>query len=75
MILIWSPPARRLRRKRSAKKASFARSQTYHLDATNPEANMGVVVNALSESLKIPPDQIAHGLSGTQDLWAMAKLI
>ena len=40
-------------------KASVARSQTYYLDVTHPRANKGVVVITLSESLKIPPDQIA----------------
>ena len=40
-------------------KASVARSQTYYLDVTHPQANKGVVVITLSESLKIPPDQIA----------------
>jgi len=39
--------------------ASVARSQTYYLDVTNPEANKGAVVTMLSESLKISPDEIA----------------
>jgi Cof subfamily protein (haloacid dehalogenase superfamily) len=39
--------------------ASAARSQPYYLDVTHPKANKGEVVLAMSELLKIPPQQIA----------------
>jgi Cof subfamily protein (haloacid dehalogenase superfamily) len=40
-------------------KASIARSQTYFLDVTNPQANKGAVVTTLSQRLNIPCEQIA----------------
>lgn len=40
-------------------KASAARSQPYYLDVTNPEANKGTVVTALSKRLSIPAGEIA----------------
>ncbi len=49
----------KIAQKALGKKASVARSQTYYLDVTHPQANKGVVVTTLSESLKIPPDRIA----------------
>lgn len=49
----------KLMQKALGEKASVARSQTYYLDVTNPQANKGVVFTTLSESLKLPPDQIA----------------
>jgi Cof subfamily protein (haloacid dehalogenase superfamily) len=39
--------------------ASAARSQPYYLDVTHPKANKGEVVLAMSDLLKIPPQQIA----------------
>jgi Cof subfamily protein (haloacid dehalogenase superfamily) len=39
--------------------ASAARSQPYYLDVTHPKANKGEVVLAMSELLKISPQQIA----------------
>lgn len=38
---------------------SAARSQPYYLDVTHPDANKGHVVVVLSETLSIPPEQIA----------------
>lgn len=38
---------------------SAARSQPYYLDVTHPDANKGHVVTVLSETLSIPPAQIA----------------
>lgn len=38
---------------------SAARSQPYYLDVTHPDANKGHVVTVLSETLSIPPEQIA----------------
>ena len=38
---------------------SVARSQPYYLDVTHPEANKGHVVEVLSHTLSIPPEQIA----------------
>lgn len=38
---------------------SAARSQPYYLDVTNPKANKGEVVLAMSELLKVPPEEIA----------------
>ncbi len=40
-------------------KASIARSQSYFLDVTHPEANKGAVVTTLSKILNIPTAQIA----------------
>lgn len=40
-------------------KASAARSQTYYLDVTHPQANKGTLVERLSKLLNIPPAQIA----------------
>lgn len=39
--------------------ASAARSQPYYLDVTHPDANKGHVVTVFSETLSIPPEQIA----------------
>jgi hypothetical protein len=39
--------------------ASAARSQPYYLDVTHPNANKGHVVAVLSQTLSIPPEQIA----------------
>jgi Cof subfamily protein (haloacid dehalogenase superfamily) len=39
--------------------ASAARSQSYYLDVTHPEANKGGVVEFLSRYLNIPPTEIA----------------
>jgi Cof subfamily protein (haloacid dehalogenase superfamily) len=41
------------------KQASATRSQPYYLDVTNPQANKGAVVTALSTRLNIPIEQIA----------------
>lgn len=41
------------------KMASAARSQSYYLDVTHPQANKGAVVGTLSKLLNIPPAQIA----------------
>ena len=38
---------------------SAARSQPYYLDVTHPDANKGHVVTTLSETLSIPPTEIA----------------
>jgi Cof subfamily protein (haloacid dehalogenase superfamily) len=38
---------------------SAARSQPYYLDVTHPDANKGNVVEVLSQTLSIPPEQIA----------------
>ncbi len=38
---------------------SAARSQPYYLDVTHPDANKGHVVEVLSQTLSIPPEQIA----------------
>ena len=38
---------------------SAARSQPYYLDVTHPQANKGMVVEALSKMLSIPRDEIA----------------
>jgi Cof subfamily protein (haloacid dehalogenase superfamily) len=38
---------------------SAARSQPYYLDVTHPDANKGHVVTVLSQTLSIPPGQIA----------------
>ena len=38
---------------------SAARSQPYYLDVTHPKANKGEVVLAMSDLLKIPPEEIA----------------
>lgn len=40
-------------------KASAARSQTYYLDVTHPQANKGTVVETLSKRMNIPTAQIA----------------
>lgn len=37
---------------------SAARSQPYYLDVTHPDANKGHVVEVLSQTLSIPPEQI-----------------
>ena len=41
------------------KSVSAARSQPYYLDVTHPQANKGVVVEALSKMLSIPAEEIA----------------
>jgi Cof subfamily protein (haloacid dehalogenase superfamily) len=41
------------------KNASAARSQPYYLDVTNPDANKGAVVHALSRLIGVPPEEIA----------------
>lgn len=40
-------------------RASAKRSQPYYLDVTNPNANKGAVVDALTKMLRIPADEIA----------------
>ncbi|MHB8077991.1 MAG: Cof-type HAD-IIB family hydrolase [Candidatus Krumholzibacteriia bacterium] len=42
-----------------ARQVSAARSQSYYLDVTHPNANKGAVVDWLSERLQIPADRIA----------------
>ena len=49
----------KIAQKALGEQASVARSQTYYLDVTSPQANKGAVVTTLSESLKISPDEIA----------------
>ena len=41
------------------RQVSAARSQPYYLDVTHPDANKGHVVEVLSQTLSIPPGQIA----------------
>jgi Cof subfamily protein (haloacid dehalogenase superfamily) len=48
-----------LAQKMLGKMASAARSQSYYLDVTHPQANKGAVVGTLSKLLNIPPAQIA----------------
>jgi len=38
---------------------SAARSQPYYLDVTHPTANKGIVIERLSQFLKVPPEDIA----------------
>ena len=40
-------------------KVSIARSQSYYLDVTSPQANKGAVISTLSQRLDIPSPQIA----------------
>jgi len=40
-------------------RASAKRSQPYYLDVTNPDANKGAVVDALTKMLRIPAEEIA----------------
>lgn len=46
-------------RERFANDVSAARSQTYYLDVTHPEANKGAVVRRLSDLLRVPREEIA----------------
>jgi Cof subfamily protein (haloacid dehalogenase superfamily) len=46
-------------RKALGSTVSAARSQPYYLDVTHPEATKGSVVAYLSQTLRIPPEQIA----------------
>jgi Cof subfamily protein (haloacid dehalogenase superfamily) len=47
--------------------ASATRSQPYYLDVTNPRANKGAVVHALSRLLSIPTERIATIGDGQND--------
>lgn len=46
-------------RKELGSSVSAARSQPYYLDVTHPEATKGCVVDYLSHTFQIPPEQIA----------------
>ena len=66
--------AQREIRSRLGSMVSATCSQAYYVDATNPDANKGEVVNYLSEHLGVPRDEIAAIGDGQNDMLMFADV-